>query len=259
VDLGIPEADLQDLSISSFLHDVGLVAIQENLDYPKHLTNEIKKEVMRHPERSAALLAGAVSETVQQALLQHHELPSGRGYPMGLEADKIHLFAKIINAVDSFEAMTHERPYRRRPFDVSQAVKEMVEKERGLYDRDVMKALLNCVGLYPVQSLVELSNKQVARILRQNRLFPLSPVVQIEFDEEGNKLKQMQVLDLMKSPLVHIIGPLHAVPSISKERLEKHHHRSDRKAKTVTFMGDLIPFVIITTILLLLIFFVLKV
>ena len=74
--------------------------------------------------------------------------------------------------------------------DVSSAMKEMVENGRGVYDREVFKALMSRVGLYPVMALVELSNRQIARVIKQNRKFPLSPIVRVEFDESGEKLNE---------------------------------------------------------------------
>jgi HD-GYP domain-containing protein (c-di-GMP phosphodiesterase class II) len=136
MDLHIKKEQLKDLALSALLHDVGLINIRESLDYPGQLAKDTKAEVLKHPQRGAAMLEGIVNEEVLKAVLQHHEIGNGTGYPEGLAGETIHLYARIISVADSFEAMTHERPYRSKPFDVSHAIKEMVEKGRGLYDRD---------------------------------------------------------------------------------------------------------------------------
>lgn len=252
--------ELEELGIAGFLHDISLLAFKEGLSYPKQLSADLQTELKRHPERSAEIVGPYVSELVKTAILQHHELSNGKGYPNGLLNDAIHLFAKIINIADSFEAMVHVRPYRPKPYEVSEAVKEMIEKERGLYDRDVVKALLSRVGLYPIKSYVELSNKQVARVLRQNHLFPISPVIQAEFDEDGNKIQPPIVIDLSKNQLLHITGPLKTGHSYSKEKIS--HEKEAKPAAAgmiLVIIKELAPLMIIAMILGLFVYLVVKV
>ncbi len=259
LDFKLSKNQLEELSFAAFFHDAGLLGIRENLDYPKQLTPELQSEVLRHPERGAKILQGALPECVVNAVLQHHETINGRGYPQGLAEEKIHLYAKLIQVADSFEAMTHFRPYRKNPMPVHEAIKEMIEKGRGVYDREVLKALLGRIGLYPVMSLVELSNKQIGRVVRQHPRFPLSPVVCIEFDEAGNKLSRPLVMDLTKNQLIHIVNPLKAVSSYAKVRMEHEQSQSEKKYKTVTAIQEFLPFVLIVAILALLIYIVFKI
>ncbi len=259
---GMSEETLADLSLAGFLHDIGLLGVRESLDYPKELTAELKTEVLKHPERSVALLGNLINEEVAAALLQHHETFNGKGYPKGLMGEKIHIFARIIHIADSFEAMTHHRPYRQKPMEVSEALKEMVDRGRHVYDRDVLKALMNRIGLYPVMSLVELSNKQIVRVIKQSRKHPLSPVVQVEFDEDGNKLKEPKILELSKTPLLHIIGPVKSIHSYGKERLEhQHRHRTSHgNSKTpMDFVAELIPFILFVIFVLFLVYLLFKI
>lgn len=238
--------EMKELALAAFVHDVGLLGILENLDYPKQLTPEIKAEITKHPQRSVDILGEHISDSVRTGILHHHETLNGKGYPSGFSGDEIHLFSKIIHLVDSFEAMTHHRPYRQKAMEVSEALKEMVDRGRGIYDRDVLKALMNRIGLYPVMSLVELSNKQIARVIRQCRKFPLSPVVKIEFDEDGSKVRTPQIIDLSKNQLIHVMGPVGTTHSLGKERQEKHAKREEKKKFQI---WDLIPFALIVLVL----------
>lgn len=260
-DLKMNFEDMRDLGTAGVLYDIGLLKGHENLDYPKQLSGQGQSEVMKHPEKGVQLLMGHVSEVILTAVGQHHELVNGKGYPQSLQGDDIHLFAKILSAVDSFEAMTHTRPYRPKPMEINQAVKEMIEAERGLYDRDVMKALLARVGLYPIRSLVELSNKQIARVLRQNRQFPLSPVVQIEFDESGSKLGQPHFLDLSRNQLVHIIGPVRSTPAYAKEQPVSQAKRPSPRPKDneVNLLREALPLLIMAVILVVLVYLIVKI
>ena len=254
-DLKLGPEEMRDLGIAALLYDMGLLKNHENLDCPRNLPGQVQSDVSKHPEESAALLRGHISEAALTAIEQHHELMNGKGYPKGIPGEDILFLARIISIVDSFEAMIHERPYRQKPLEINQAVKEMIETERGLYDRDVMKALLARVGLYPIRSLVELSNKQVARVLRQNRLFPLSPVVQIEFDESGLRLARPIFLDLSKNQLIHIIGPVKSTPSYAREQVQKR----VVKQKPVNAFQEALPLLIMAAVLVLLVYLIVKI
>lgn len=258
-DLKLSFEELRDLGMAALTHDLGLLDVQEGLNYPQQLPDSMRHEILKHPENGAKLLTGHVSETVLTAIEQHQELMNGKGYPKGLKEDEIHLFARIISIVDSFEAMVHERPYRQKPMEINQAVKEMIETERGLYDRDVMKALLARVGLYPIKSLVELSNKQVARVLRQNRQFPLSPIVQIEFDENGTKVSAPSVIDLSKNQLMHIIGSVTSKPSYTQERIVEKKHKLVKKRRRFNVLWEMLPLVFMAGILVLLVYLIVKI
>lgn len=254
-ELKMSEDDVKQLALASFLHDVGLLGIRENLDYPKPLTPELKTEILKHPERGAALLGDSVSQNIQTAIIQHHETMNGKGYPKGLTDSEIHSFAKIMQVVDAFEAMIHHRPYRQKPLEVSEALREMVDRGRGVYDRDAMKALMSRIGLYPVLSLVELSNHKIARVMRQSRKFPLSPIVRIEFDEDGNKLKTPVLIDLSKNQLIHIHASVGSADSYGKERLEKQAKEEPRKSFR---LWEFIPFLFVVVVLAVVAYLVLK-
>lgn len=207
IDFKYSPEQLLELAQAAFFHDVGLVNVREDLNYPKQLGEETKQEVMMHPERGVKMMTPYVDEPCLIAIREHHEVGNGKGYPQGLSADQIHPYAKIIHVVDSFDALTHQRPYRKQPLDVSEAMKEVIELGRGLYDSLALKSLMGRVGLYPVMSLVELNSKQVARVMSQNPQFPLSPTVRIEFDEKGRHVAKPTLLDLSQSRFNYIVGP----------------------------------------------------
>lgn len=260
LDFEFGSEELQDLAAAALFHDIGLVQLRDRLDYPKQLTPDIQKDVLAHPEKGAEMLKGLLNETICLALGQHHEAANGKGYPRGLEGKDIHPYARILHIVDSFEALIHERPYRQKPFEVNQAMKELIEAGRGIYDGGTLKALMGRVGLYPVMSLVELSNKQIARVIRQNKKFPLSPVVKVEFDEWGGKAKTPPVIDLTQHQLVHIIGPIRDVPSFGRPRVEAPQAaKESAPPKETSRIRDFIPVILIILVIGLLLLVVIKI
>lgn len=205
----LTESDLIELGLAALLHDIGLSKVKEDLNYPKQLSPRMEKEILDHPGRGAQLLKGLLSENAIAGIEQHHEVGTGKGYPKGLEESDIHLYARIIHIADSFEALVHERPYRPTPLEVHEAVKELIDAGRGVYDREVLKALLIRIGLYPVMTEVELSNKQFGVVVKQNRNFPLSPIVRAELDDAKQPLARPFLIDLSKTQFIHIVGTVH--------------------------------------------------
>lgn len=256
LDFRLSREEHHDLGTAAFLHDIGLVNISESLDYPLHLPAEVQNEILMHPERSTEILKPYVNPAILTAVRQHHEANNGKGYPYALKGEEIHPYAGIIHAVDSFEALTHERPYRKRPMTTHEAMKEMIEKKRGVYDPSVLKSMMGRIGLYPVLSLVELSNKQIARVIRQNHDASLSPVVKVEFDEWGNKAKEAVLANLKESHLVHIVGAVADTPSFSKEKTEQH---TKAAVKRINPWQEILPAILIVMVLSLLIYAVLKI
>jgi response regulator RpfG family c-di-GMP phosphodiesterase len=101
--------------VAALLHDVGKVAVpQEILDKPAALTSAEWRTVVQHPRIGQVILehAAAVRDSVP-IILHHHERYAGHGYPYGLRAKEIPLGARIVAIADAYDAMTHDRPYKR--------------------------------------------------------------------------------------------------------------------------------------------------
>jgi diguanylate cyclase (GGDEF)-like protein len=113
--LALPQAEIDRIRVAALLHDVGKVAIpQEILDKPAALTSAEWRSVVQHPRIGQVILeqAAALKEAVP-IILHHHERYSGHGYPFGLRGTDIPLGARIVAIADAYHAMTHDRPHKR--------------------------------------------------------------------------------------------------------------------------------------------------
>jgi putative two-component system response regulator len=145
--LGLPGADVQTLHRGGFLHDVGMLAIPDDvLRRAGALSDEEFELVKSHTEIGDRLCANLRSlQAVRPVVRHHHERLDGSGYPDRLRGDSIPLLAQIIGIVDVYEAVTSYRPYQRTQ-SIEQAVDLLQQQvERGWRRRDLVDAFTTLV------------------------------------------------------------------------------------------------------------------
>ncbi len=141
--LHLNKADLSILERAALLHDVGKIAIpQQVLSKPGGLTQDERATIARHPELGYDLVKNLPFLTgVGDVVLSAHEWFNGSGYPRSLRGDEIPLGSRIIAVADAFDAMTHQRSYR-EPLSREQAMIEIVAASGSQFDPEVVKAFL---------------------------------------------------------------------------------------------------------------------
>jgi HD-GYP domain-containing protein (c-di-GMP phosphodiesterase class II) len=114
-EMGIPKDRLLDIERGALLHDVGKIGVPDAVLQKPDALNEGEWEAMQKHPLLAGLMVSKVEflEGALPILLYHHEHYDGSGYPFGLEGDAIPLEARIFTIVDSYDAMTNDRPYRK--------------------------------------------------------------------------------------------------------------------------------------------------
>ncbi|MFI5296235.1 MAG: HD-GYP domain-containing protein [Thermodesulfovibrionales bacterium] len=112
--LGLDSRSIAVLKIAGLLHDIGKIAISnEILLKPSQLNKREMEQIRAHPEQGAKALARLEGfGQIAKIVLYHHEADNGEGYPHGLKGDQIPLESKIIRFCDMYSAMTSERPYK---------------------------------------------------------------------------------------------------------------------------------------------------
>jgi HD-GYP domain-containing protein (c-di-GMP phosphodiesterase class II) len=144
--MGLNSSELIALNFGSFLHDVGKVKVpSEILGKPSALTNEEWMIMKNHTIFGRQLLEETKLHNLLQAAFiveQHHERLDGKGYPYGLSSDKISIGGAIVAVVDSYDAMTTDRVYRKgRPKE--EALFEIENGKGSMYHPDVVEAFLS--------------------------------------------------------------------------------------------------------------------
>jgi HD-GYP domain-containing protein (c-di-GMP phosphodiesterase class II) len=145
--LGITEPELTVIEHGALLHDIGKIGVRDRvLLKPGPLTSDEWTEMKRHPELGWALLQRVdYLRPASSIVLQHQEKWDGTGYPAGLKGEEIVIGARVFHAVDTLDAITSDRPYRRaRPFE--DARQEIVRCGGTQFDPAIVEAFLSVPG-----------------------------------------------------------------------------------------------------------------
>lgn len=142
--LGYEGEDFELLKYASMLHDIGKIGIPEEiLNKPGSLTDEEFEEIKKHPIISVDILKDLkFFKKVLEPILQHHERFDGKGYPHGIEGEKINIFARILSVADAFDAMISDRPYR-KALKVEQALEELNKYKGTQFDPKIVELVFD--------------------------------------------------------------------------------------------------------------------
>ncbi len=205
--MGAREEEFPWLALAGSLHDIGMVITPARiLNKPSALTDEERALVRMHPEKGFRLLQGLGPEYewLGNVVLQHHEREDGSGYPRGLKGEEIHEFAKIIGLADTYEALTHPRPYRPQPRYPLEVIKEIIGTERQRFPGQLLKGFIRGLSTFPAGSWVRLNTGETAQVVGTNPAFPLRPVVEILADAKGGRSDKPRRVDLSTNTLLYI-------------------------------------------------------
>ncbi|MBM3243354.1 MAG: HD domain-containing protein [Candidatus Omnitrophica bacterium] len=140
----LPEKDIRLLHEAALLHDIGKVGVHEGiLTKVEPLTKQEWEEIKTHPQVGEDILK--FFEFLQPGLAiiaDHHERPDGKGYPKGLVSGQIPQLASIVAVVDSFDAMTTDRSYR-KAFSFDEAILRLNEGKGKQFDPQVVDAFVH--------------------------------------------------------------------------------------------------------------------
>ena len=140
--LQFDEQHMRVLCISAILHDIGKIAVPEQiLDKPGKLTDEEFDEVKKHPRTGTNIISSIPSyDTILSGILYHHERWDGAGYPNGLKGEEIPLYARTICVADVYDALAADRPYR-KAWSREQALAFFEEQKEKMFDPQLVDIL----------------------------------------------------------------------------------------------------------------------
>ena len=146
-EMGWSEEEVEGIQIAGYLHDIGkLIVDRDIINAPYNIDAKNSSELNRHPAAGYEILAPIKHPYADIPLMakHHHERLDGRGYPDGLMDEQIPLGAKIVSLADAFDAMTTDRPYRRRR-SFEDVVRDLRENSGKQFDGKVVAAFARAI------------------------------------------------------------------------------------------------------------------
>ena len=185
-------SDLNNLAMAALFHDIGMLKFRDITSKPARLNQQEREQVDLHPRLSYDFVEQipGLDKQTPEAILSHHNR-------LGLSGDDVNEHAQIIGLADTLEAMTHPRPYKSalQPY---LAIKNIIENMKTSFSQSIIKALVDNIGIYPPGTWVWLDTKEIGLVIDINSGSPLSPKLNIMFDENLERLSCSRVVDLSK-------------------------------------------------------------
>lgn len=205
--LGLEVKSINKLAFGGLVLDLGKCRLPPAILHKKGgLTDDELKLVREHVDQSVRILIDNESKKggrnrldfdVLQMVSTHHERYDGSGYPQGVTNDDIPMFGRIAGIVDSYDAMTSERPYMEsRPLSPHEAITELYGLRDIKFQAELVEQFIQTVGLYPTGSLVELNTGQVGAVVETNGLRRLQPTLMLLLDENKEPYTEFKRLNL---------------------------------------------------------------
>mgnify|MGYP001817678248 CR=1 FL=1 len=196
--LGFPEDELRTIAMGALLLDIGTLRLPATLlDKPGPLTPASFKLVRHHVEFGLEILSNSegLPGVCPEMVATHHERFNGKGYPNGLKENEIPVSGRIAAIIDCYDAMTSERPYR-KSLSPHEAVCELYKWRDIDFPGEMIEQFIQCLGIYPTGTLVQLNSGQVGIILSQNRVRRLYPKLLLILNADREHYEKPHTLDL---------------------------------------------------------------
>ena len=199
--LGLERSVLKELTLGGLLHDVGkIMTPDEVLNKPGKLTDEEFGVMRQHVVHSYDILSNTagITPTMLEVAANHHERLDGTGYPQRLKGDQLSLYTRMSGIVDVYDAVTADRVYK-QGMQPTQAFRILLKGINQHFDAELVTKFIKCMGVYPVGTLVQLSNQRLAVVMQRNEQQPLKPMVKVIYHATQRHYLEVQWLDLARN------------------------------------------------------------
>lgn len=198
--LALPREVLVELATGGFLLDAGMAALPSDVvQHDGKLDPEAMKLMRGHVQRSMDVLdqAGVTGKWARELVAAHHERHDGSGYPEGLAGDRVPLAGRMGGIVDTYDALRSDRPHRNGESRHG-ALQALYRARDRMFQAEVVEQFLQCLGVYPTGSLVELNTGEVGVVMAQNQVRRLRPRLMLLLDTEKKPYEPYRDVDLMQ-------------------------------------------------------------
>lgn len=171
--------DIRSFAIGCLIYDIGKLKINRKLlQKDGTLSKTEYEEMQKHTLYGINVMVENDLPLIYRDLIKsHHERLDGSGYPEGLTGGFLSEEIRLLAVVDTYSALTLQRPYRKNPFSSIKAIELLLSKENK-YDLKYVISLMELIKIYPKDCVVKLSNGKRARIKSVNENQPYFPILE---------------------------------------------------------------------------------
>lgn len=196
--IGLEGEKLHELGMAALFHDIGETAIpQKVIMRGEHKTAEEIDLFQRHPELGKEILSkvhGMPQCTIDVAY-NHHERVDGKGYPRGITGDKLTPCTKIVTVVDVYEWVTSGAAGG-NALTSTDATRYIYRHRDEMFDGETCEKFIQCLGVYPIGSLVEIARGDVGVVLSIPPKDRLHPRLLLILDENKQAVHPPKLINL---------------------------------------------------------------
>lgn len=195
--LTLDREELRQLGIGGLLLDIGKARVPMHiLNKPAALTVDERAIMQKHVSYGHDILrkTPGISTVVFQVVTEHHERIDGSGYPGNIKEGGISIYGQMAAIADVYDALTADRVYE-TSVTPHVALNELMQA-RDLHSQALVQQFIHGIGIYPIGSLVALSNGCFAVVIALNKDELLFPVIRVIYDSINNQYLQSKDLDL---------------------------------------------------------------
>jgi putative nucleotidyltransferase with HDIG domain len=183
--LGIAVADLITLGMGALVHDIGKMSVpDEILNKPGSLTEQEFEIAKKHVQAGVQLLrrSTGIPALALDVARYHHERYDGSGYPI----------------IDCYDALTSDRAYA-SAISGHAALQKIYEWRERLFDKQLVEQFIQCMGIYPIGSVVELNSGDVGVVVSVNRVRRLKPRVRLVLRPDRTAYRPTKTVNLLQA------------------------------------------------------------
>lgn len=197
---GKSDPEVEKLALGALVKDIGLASLDHRLTAKAGAYTPSEQSAMQnHVEEGLAVLEATsnLPDLSVAVVLEHHERFDGLGYPYRMAGEEISLAGRMAAIVDTYDAMTSDRPYR-RALSPSAALRQMYESAGSQFDPALVAAFVRTVGVYPVGTLVRLESGHLGVVESTHAEDLLHPVVRVFYHAGRRQYVAPVVVDLSR-------------------------------------------------------------
>ena len=196
--VGLSQDQLSMLGVGALMHDIGKIKTPlDVLNKPGRLTDEEMAMMKAHPEHGRNILSRfhELPFDVIDIAFSHHERIGGGGYPRGLSSTEISFWNRLVSIVDVYDAITSDRCYH-KGISPTEALTKMYSWRHTDFDPALLEKFIQCVGIYPVGTLVELTSGEIGVTIALNDVQRLRPKISLVLDANKTPYSPARIVDL---------------------------------------------------------------